>query len=163
MTMENVNTGSLRTGTKFFGQVAYEPQDVLHFAKGLFAFEEERDFLLLPFADSDGVLLCLQSLQTEGLAFMVINPFLISAAYEPKLSEEELSELGVNESGELSFYILCAVKQPVGESTLNLKCPVAINVDTKAAMQVILEGDRYSMRERLADFGKPGERGEEQC
>lgn len=150
----------MRTNTKFFGEVAYEPQDVLHFAKGLFAFEDERDFLLLPFADSDGVLLCLQSLQTQSLAFMVVNPFLISSKYEPVLAADELAELGVAESGELSYYILCAVKQPVGESTLNLKCPVVINVDTKAAMQVILEGDQYSMRERLEDFG---ERGDASC
>ncbi len=116
--------------------------------------------MLLPFADSDGVLLCLQSLQTQSLAFMVINPFLISSKYEPELAAEELAELGVAESGELSYYILCAVKQPIGDSTLNLKCPVVINVDTNAAMQVILEGDKYSMRERLEAFG---ERGDEAC
>ena len=40
----------MKTETKYFGEIEYEATDVLHFAKGIFAFEEEKRFLLLPFA-----------------------------------------------------------------------------------------------------------------
>ena len=53
----------MQTNTKYFGAVTYEEEDVLTFPQGLFGFEEERSFLLLPFAGSDGNLLCFQSLQ----------------------------------------------------------------------------------------------------
>ena len=47
---------------------------------------------------------------------------------------------------------------PVQESTLNFKCPVVVNPDSRRAIQVILESDAYHMRHRLAEFqgGKAG-------
>ncbi len=138
--------------TKYFGQVTYEPADVLHFRDGLFGFEQEKQFLLLPFADSDGTLLCFQSVKTPELAFVAMNPFSLNPDYAPKLQEAELEALGVGKSQDLSFYVLCVVRDPVSESTVNLKCPVAVNEDTGAAMQSILEDGGYEMRHRLSEF-----------
>ena len=69
------------------------------------------------------------------------------------LQPQELKSLGVSESQELAFYVLCVVKKPVADSTVNLKCPVAINPHTRTARQVILETDAYEMRHPLAEFG----------
>ena len=55
---------SVKLSTKYFGEIDFEREDVLSFPKGLFAFEEEKEFLLLPFSGSDGTLLCLQSVET---------------------------------------------------------------------------------------------------
>ena len=44
--------------TKYFGTVEVPPDEVITFPNGLFGFEEERSFLLLPFAGSDGNMLC---------------------------------------------------------------------------------------------------------
>ena len=66
---------------------------------------------------------------------------------------QELEELGVSDSQDLGFYVLCVVKKPVSDSTVNLKCPVAINPGTRTARQVILETDAYEMRHSLAQFG----------
>lgn len=43
--------------TKYFGEIDFEKEDILSFPKGLFAFEEEKGFLLLPFSGSSGTLL----------------------------------------------------------------------------------------------------------
>lgn len=142
----------MQTNTKYFGVVTYETEDVLTFPHGLFGFEEERSFLLLPFADSDGNLLCFQSLQTPSLAFVAMNPFSLCPTYAPVLTEEELRELQVEQSEELCYYVLCVVRQPVGASTINLRCPVAVNEDTRQAMQTILESDCYGMRHRLDEL-----------
>ncbi|WP_369283188.1 flagellar assembly protein FliW [Oscillibacter sp. GMB15532] len=138
--------------TKYFGQIAYEAGDVLYFKDGLFGFEEETQFLLLPFADSNGTLLCFQSVTTPGLAFVAMNPFSLKQNYAPRLRPAELKAMGVTQSEELSFYVLCVVRQPVSESTVNLKCPVAVNEDTGTAMQTILEDGGYEMRHRLSEF-----------
>ena len=58
------------------------------------------------------------------------------------------------DSQELGFYVLCVVKKPVSESTVNLKCPIAVHPETRAARQVILETDAYEMRHPLAQFGR---------
>lgn len=138
--------------TKYFGEIEYQEEDILTFPKGLFAFEEETEFLLLPFSGSSGTLLCLQSTATPQLAFVVMNPFSLDGTYAPVLQPEELEALGVRDSTELCYYVLCGVKNPVSSSTVNLQCPIAINDGTRQCMQVILEGDRYGMRHLLAEF-----------
>lgn len=144
----------MKLQTKYFGEIECAEEDIITFPTGLFGFEEEHRFVLLPFAGSAATLLCLQSVDTPGLAFVVMDPFSLRPDYAPVLQPKELSELGVRESQELGFYVLCVVKKPVSDSTVNLKCPVAIHPDTRVARQVILETDQYEMRHPLAEFGR---------
>lgn len=147
----------MKLATKYFGEIEYDGEDVLFFTKGLFAFEEEKEFLLLPFADSGGMLLCLQSVGRSELAFVVMNPFSLKGDYAPELEREELAALEAEDSRQLCFYVLCVVKDPVSHSTVNMKCPVAINDENHRAMQVILEDGDYGMRHLLSEFGREAE------
>lgn len=142
----------MKLSTKYFGEIDYSGEDVISFPEGIFAFEEEKEFLLLPFSGSDGTLLCLQSVATAQLAFVVMNPFALHLEYAPVLQPEELKALGVKDSRELCYYVLCVVKNPVSTSTVNMKCPVAINDETRVGAQVILETDDYGMRHLLSEF-----------
>jgi flagellar assembly factor FliW len=139
--------------TKYFGQVECPEERLLRFDKGLFGFEEEKAFCLLPFQGSGGSLLCFQSAATPQLAFVAMNPFSLLPGYAPVLTAGELAELGVERSEELCFYALCVVRSPVGESTVNLRCPIAVNDRTGKAMQAILETGDYHMRHLLSEFG----------
>ena len=138
--------------TKYFGQVDCPEDQILHFPRGLFGFEEEKAFFLLPFEGSGGSLLCFQSAATPALAFVAMDPVMLSPDYAPVLTAEELRELGVERSEELCFYTLCVVRNPASESTVNLRCPVAINDRTRQAVQVILEEGRYQMHHLLSEF-----------
>ncbi len=149
----------MKTKTKYFGEIDYDEDEILSFPRGLFGFEDEQEFLLLPFS-GEGTLFSLQSLKTAGLAFVAVDPFTVKPDYAPELQPEELEEMGVSDSHELYFYTLCAVKDPVARSTINLRCPIAINGDTRRAMQVILEDGNYGMRHLLSDVEK---REEEIC
>jgi len=143
----------LKIESKYFGQVEYEPEELLIFPRGLFGFEDEREFLLIPF-QGEGTLYSLQSVRTPGLAFVAVDPFSLLAGYAPVLQDAELRELGVAESRELFFYALVSVKAPAGDSTVNLRCPIAINGESRQAMQVILEDRAYGMRHLLRDAGR---------
>ena len=138
--------------TKYFGEVDYSIDSTLHFASGIFGFDEEKEFVLLPFEQGDGMLLCMQSTATPALAFVLMNPFALDPSYAPVLQPQELEDLGVKDSKDLCYYVLCTAKKPVSESTINMKCPIVINDETYRAAQVILEGDAYEMRKRLSDF-----------
>ena len=94
-----------------------------------------------------------QSAATPQLAFVAMNPFSLLPGYAPVLTAGELAELGVERSEELCFYALCVVRSPVGESTVNLRCPIAVNDRTGKAMQAILETGDYHMRHLLSEFG----------
>ena len=144
----------MKLQAKYFGEIDYTEDDILTFPAGLFGFEEEHQFLLLPFEGSTGTLLCFQSVQTPALAFVAMDPFSLLPDYAPVLQPNELKALGVADSQELAFYVLCVVKKPVADSTVNLKCPVAIHPGSRVAQQVILDADAYEMRHPLAQFGK---------
>ena len=146
----------MELNTKYFGRIDCDPGEVLNFPNGLFGFEEEKRFLLLPFQGSMGNLVCFQSAATPALAFVAMNPFSLDPEYDPRLSEEELYLMGVKSCGELSCYVLCAVREPVSESTVNLKCPALVNDRLRRAAQVILETGDYHMRHRLAEFREKG-------
>ena len=143
--------------TKYFGAVDCPDEERVHFAAGLFGFEEEKDFYLLPFEGGEGSLLCFQSAVTPGLAFVALNPFSLKPDYAPVLTDRELEALGVERSEDLCFYTLCVVRSPVGESTVNLRCPVAVNDRTGQAMQSILEEGGYHMHHLLSEFGRKEE------
>lgn len=148
----------MKIKTKYFGELDYTKDETIVFPKGLFGFEEEQTFLLLPFSNA-GTLFSLQSVKTEELAFTLMHPFSLDPAYAPVLQADELKTLEVEKSEDLYYYVLCTVKEPVGESTINMKCPLAINPDTRRGMQVILDDDAWEMRHKLIDFerreGKP--------
>ena len=142
----------MRLKTKYFGEIECPEEDKLHFPDGLFGFEEEKEFFLLPFEGSENSLLCFQSVATPGLAFVAVNPFTLNPSYAPVLTPGELKTMGVERSEDLCFYALCVVRSPVGESTVNLRCPIAVNDRTGKAMQVILESGDYHMRHLLSEF-----------
>lgn len=147
----------MRLSTKYFGEIDCPEEEKLHFPEGLFGFEEEKEFFLLPFEGGDGSLLCFQSAATPQLAFVAMNPFSLKPDYAPVLTPGELKAMGVERSEDLCFYTLCVVRSPVGESTVNLRCPVAVNDRTGRAMQVILEEGGYHMHHLLSDFGRKEE------
>ena len=144
--------------TKYFGSIQCEEEDMLQFPEGLYGFEEEREFFLLPFEGGDGGLLCLQSVATPGLVFVAMDPFSLKPDYAPVLTAGELRAMEVERSEELCFYAFCVVREPVGESTVNLRCPVVINDRTRRATQVILESGGYERHHPLAEF-RPREGG----
>ncbi len=141
----------MKTQTKYFGEIEYTKDELLTFPKGLFGFEKEQSFLLLPFSN-EGTLFSMQSVAEPDLAFTLMHPFTLAADYTPVLREEELRELEAERSEDLYYYVMCTVKEPVEESTVNMKCPIAINPDTRVAMQVILADDTWEMREKLSSF-----------
>lgn len=144
----------LQFQTKYFGEIQCDREEILTFPQGLFGFEEEKSFLLLPFAGSDGTLLCFQSTTTPSLAFIAMNPFSLDGSYAPVLRKEELELMEVSRSEDLCYYVFCVVKEPIGESTVNFRCPIAVNPDNRKAVQVILENGDYHMRHKLSEISK---------
>jgi len=147
----------MRLKTKYFGEIDCPEEGKLCFPDGLFGFEEEKEFYLLPFEGGEGTLLCFQSAVTPALAFVAVDPFSLKPDYAPVLTAGELKALGAERSEELCYYALCVVRSPAADSTVNLRCPVAINRETRRAAQVILEDDSFHMRHLLSEFGRKEE------
>ena len=143
--------------TKYFGEIDCDESKLFHFPSGLPGFESEHSFLLIPFEESDGNMYSLQSATTPSLSFILMDPFTLDPNYSPELSPSELHQFEVEQWQELSFGVLCAIKSPVSQSTVNLRCPIAFHLDTRIGRQIIM--DNYNMRHLLSDFSHQGEEG----
>lgn len=138
--------------TRLFGTIPYQAEDVIRFPNGIPSFETEQAFLLLPLEGSENSLFCLQSVVTPALSFILMNPFSLDPGYTPRLLPSERAALGVERDEDLCFYVFCAMKRPISDSTVNMRCPIVINPDISQGFQVILDGERYHMRHLLSEF-----------
>ena len=137
----------METNTKYFGTMPYTEDEVITFENGIFGFEENKKYLLIRFEENNGGLLCLQNLEDTNLAFTVANPFLFMPEYAPVVAQTDLDKIGNPPIGNLVFYNTCVIAENIAESTINLRCPLVINGETKQAVQVILEDNSYAFKQ----------------
>ena len=139
----------MEINAKYFGQVSYDKNEAIHIINGLIGFEAYTEYLPIPFHEDSDSLISLQSLEDETLSFILMNPFGILADYSPSLSDEELKELDAEASEDLSYYVVCVMRDSVAESTVNLKAPLVVNARTRQARQIILDQSEYTFRHVL--------------
>lgn len=144
----------MEINAKYFGQVSYEEGETIHILNGLIGFEAYTEYLPIPFHEDSDSLISLQCLENEALSFILMNPFGLLADYSPSLSEEDLQELGTESADDLSFYVICVIRDSVAESTVNLKAPLVVNVRNRRARQVILDQTEYTFRHVLGEMMK---------
>lgn len=135
---------------RYFGTITYEEENAIIFPHGLFGFENCTRFLALSFDDDADAMISLQSLEEEDLSFILMNPFRLFPDYAPELSPADRKELGAQSEEDISYYVICVVRDNVGDSTVNLKAPLAIHAQKRFGKQVILEQD-YPIRQPLSD------------
>lgn len=142
--------------TKYFGNITINENDIITFTTGLFGFEDKTKYILLSFVDDSGessedLLMCLQSTEEPNLAFIVMNPYYVCADYDPyQIQGGILSEIKLEQETKHTVYCVAVVRDNFDESTINLKCPIIINLENKLARQFILEESDYSMRHPVA-------------
>ncbi len=132
-----------------FGEIEVDESKVVHFAQGIPAFEEEREFLIIPY-DKSSPYVFLQSLSTPDLAFLMTIPFIFFPEYEFEIDDEAVAKLGLRAQEDLLIYVLLTVPAgSVPDMTANLMAPIAINTGNMQARQIVLEKSQYTTRHRL--------------
>ena len=144
----------MKIHTKYFGEITIAEEKILNFPDPIPGFPQLHRYVLIPFFDEDDSMLCLQSVEESELAFVLLNPFLIEENYEPRLTDDDLAALQSHKNNPLAFYVLAVVKENFRDSTVNLKCPIAINQEKRLARQIIMEDDRYSIHVPINDGRK---------
>lgn len=142
----------MKADTMYFGMLEFNKEELICFEEDLFGFENRKDFLPVPFEAEDDTILCLQSIEDRDTSFIIMNPFRLSPDYNPQLKPEDYKRLGTSREEDLSYYVICVIRNTPEESTVNLKCPVVVNSVTRKAIQVILEDGNYRFRHSLSEF-----------
>ena len=134
----------MKVATKAYGLIEVDERQKIIFPQGLFGFESFKEYLLLdaerqPFY-------WLQSLDTEGVAFILINPFLFRPDYEVNIGNEELGEIGITEPGKALIFSIVTIPPDGSPMTANLQGPLVINRDTRTGRQAVLSDARWKTK-----------------
>ncbi len=138
-----------KVDTVRFGEIEVEEDKIVHFEQGIPAFEDEHEFLVIPY-DAESPYYFMQSLATPDLAFLLTVPFVFFPDYEFELDDEVLKQLGIKQQEEILIYALITIPGgKVEDMTANLMAPVVINTTNMQARQVVLDRSGYTTRHRL--------------
>jgi flagellar assembly factor FliW len=135
--------------TTRFGEIEIDESRAINFAEGIVGFPEDKKYVLMEHKPGSPFM-WLQSLNSPGLAFVVMNPFQVFPDYLKDISPEEENTLkpGSNETV-MIFSIVTIPSGRADESTVNLMGPVVIDPEIKEGKQVILANSGYSHRHPL--------------
>lgn len=134
--------------TAYMGEVKINPSHIISFEHGIPGFEEEKEFVQLPISE-ESIFQVLQSIKTEGLAFIITSPFTAVANYSFELDEATIQALHIKSEEEVAVFGIVSLKDTLADSTINLKAPIVVNTTNKKAKQVILEKEEYAIRHKL--------------
>ena len=127
--------------TRIFGDVTISDDKMISFPNGIVGFPDLKDFALIhdeEQGDQAGIR-WMQSVQEPNFAMPVINPLVVKEDYNPMVDDELLSVIGAGEN--ILVMTTITVPTDLSKMSVNLKAPFVINVDTRKAVQVVLEDD----------------------
>ncbi|NLK71501.1 MAG: flagellar assembly protein FliW [Clostridiales bacterium] len=131
--------------TKYYGEIEMEDDRIITFPKGILGLEEYKKYILFEMPDNPKLFL-LQSMDEESICFLLIKPWDFFPDYETEISDEELSDIHVNSMEQLAVFNIINIKEEVSKSTANLLAPIIINADTREALQIVLQEDKYKTK-----------------
>jgi flagellar assembly factor FliW len=129
----------MHIGTRHFGTVEIEVDDILLFPQGVIAFEDCRHWVLLADAENPA-LAWLQSVSREEVALPVVSPRRFAPGYSVHVARGQLVPLEFSQFDQA--YVLSVISQSDGDLTLNLKAPLIINLDRRLGRQVITSDEQ---------------------
>ena len=146
-----------KADTLRFGPIEVEDEKVIHFPEGIPAFEQEHEFVIIPY-DEESPYVFLQSLKTPDLAFLMTMPFIFFPDYEFELDDENQQKLGLERQEDMLLYVLLTIPQGrVQDMTANLMAPLVINTANQQGCQLVLEHSPYQTKHRLFPTDKAKE------
>lgn len=131
-----------------FGLLELEEEDVINFEYGVPGLEHYKRFVLLQHQENSPFH-WLQALDDEGIALVVINPFLLIPSFEFELGPEDVAELELDRPDDAQVWVVSVLRQPLQDSTVNFRAPIIINQRARKGKQVILQDERYAVRQPL--------------
>lgn len=118
------------------------------FEKGIPGFEEYKKFELNDIEGNENLKM-ITSKEDSNIGFVSISPFKVKTKYEIDLNEETISELNIEKPEDVLVLNIITLGKTLESSTVNLKAPIIINIKNNKGKQLILQDDKYKIKEPL--------------
>ena len=135
--------------TTRFGKISVADDMIIEMKGGILGFEHLKKYVML-IHDEKTPFLWFQSLEDEAVAFIVVNPQLIKADYEPLINDEDVGRLGIEDVTEVILMAIVTIRSNPFTITANLRAPIVINARKRLAKQIVLDDPDFSIRYDIA-------------
>ncbi|MGH4125776.1 MAG: flagellar assembly protein FliW [Clostridium sp.] len=134
--------------TKYHGARAYGDEDVIVFKKGLPGFKELKNFIIFPL-ESNEIFSILHSIEDAEVGLVLVSPFTILMDYEFKIPDTYIKELQIATPEAVLVLTTVTLSSNIEDMTTNLKAPIIINIKENLGEQLILDNDKYKIKQPL--------------
>ncbi len=142
--------------TKASGELEIDEKEIIEFPDGIFAFEQFRQYVLLP-SKKNSSFRWLQSTEQPNLAFLVLSIPEIKSDYSPSFAREDLNTIGAAPDSGLEFFGIVTIPPNEPEKmTINLQGPLVIFRETGKGAQIIAGNEDYSVRALVLELIEQG-------
>ncbi len=143
--------------SKAKGKIDVTEDRLITIPDGLFGFETYTKYALV---DSDyEPFLWLQSCEDPNLAFLIVDPFLISSDYETDIDDDYLAKIGITKPEDIIIMTIVTVPHDGSPITANFQGPLVINKVNRKCVQAILSDNRWSTKVNIVEaLNSKGER-----
>ncbi len=140
----------MKIKTKYGKELEIKENEIIEI-NSILGFENFSKFVII---ETNSPLKWLQSIEESALAFVVVDPRDFFPDYEPDISSEELSSIGLNDIKEALILVIVSLPQgnPSG-ATANLLGPIVINPENRKGAQFISSNPEHSVKEPLFPHG----------
>lgn len=134
--------------SKYHGVKEYSEDDIINFEKGLPGFKDLKKFILFPI-EVNNIFSMLHSIENTAIGLVVVSPFHVMKNYEFNLEDNERLALGIENEEDVVIFSTVCVNSDVKKITTNLKAPIVINIKKHLGEQLILDDEKYLIKQPL--------------
>ena len=137
--------GYVKVKTKRFGELQINKEDILNFSEGILGFENLNKFIVVDPGDST-LILWLQSVDDESIAFPIIEPKIFKPDYTAKLLPADMRSVDLVELSDARIFCILTIPSNIKEMSANLKAPIVINNTNNKSRQIVLQDSKLSVK-----------------
>lgn len=124
--------------TRDFGEIEIDESTIITMTEGIIGFEDTKRYALIS-PLGDGVFpMWFQSVDAPEPCFVVYDPMEVYPDYKFAISDEEQQQLGLSEDTPYKCLAVAIIPDDYRKATINLRCPIVLNLQNNAAAQIIL-------------------------
>jgi len=135
----------VKVNTTRFGELQVNTEDVITMTEGILGFENLKKFFVVDPGDST-LILWLQSIEDEKIAFPVIEPKIFKPDYIAKLLPSDMNSVSLESLDQAKIYTILTIPSDITQMSANLKAPVVINNKKQIARQIVLQDSKLSVK-----------------
>jgi flagellar assembly factor FliW len=138
-----------------YGQIEISERQVIHFPVGIYGFGQLHEYALLD--SGQPPFYWLQSLENAGIAFVMINPYVLRPDYVLDIPGEDLEAIQYESEEDILVFAIVTIPEDETKMSANLQGPVVINRVRQLGRQAISLNQQWRTKhyiiEELAGAG----------